>query len=316
MASLLSWAVGSAVAGVASAAGATLPRLLGPPAAAALGPAADLPPARVLRSGLGALESAIVDHRGRLFFTSQTWCGHRGAILRMDAPDAEPELVVGDVPSPGGLAWDGDGRLIAGFGDSPQHGLVGNWVGLAGLLRVDPDSGAWEPWVRGLGMANGVARAPDGTIYASNDMGLHLDRVDPDGTVTRRWARVGSANGLAVDAAGRFLYAAQTFVAARIARVDLHDPAQVTTHARAPARALASALDGLAIDDRGRLFVAANAAGQVWRVDPDGTICALARGLRCPSAVALGCGPRGFRAGNLYAVTFGGDVVELGRAAR
>jgi sugar lactone lactonase YvrE len=75
-------------------------------------------------------------------------------------------------------------------------------------------------------------------------------------------------------------------------------------------------LDGLAIDDAGRLFVAANGAGQVWRVDPDGAIQALARGLRCPSAVALGRGPRRFRAGNIYAVTFAGDVVELQGAAR
>jgi sugar lactone lactonase YvrE len=77
---------------------------------------------------------------------------------------------------------------------------VGNWIGLAGLLRVDPESGACERWVRGRGMANGVARAPDGAVYASNDIGAYLDRVNPDGTVQRRWARVASANGLAVDA--------------------------------------------------------------------------------------------------------------------
>lgn len=48
----------------------------------------------------------------------------------------------------------------------------------------------------------------------------------------------------------------------------------------------------------GRLYVAANGADQVWRIEPDGAICALARGLRFPSAVALGQGPRGFRAAN------------------
>ena len=164
-------------------------------------------------------------------------------------------------------------------------------------------------------MANGVAVAPDGAVYASNDIGTHLDRIDRYGNVQRRWARVASANGLAVDTAGRFLYAAQTFVAARIARVDLVDADSVTTHARAPAVARASMLDGLAIDESGRLFVAANGAGQVWRIDRDGTIQALARGLRCPSAVALGHGERGFRAGNVYAVTFAGDVVELRGAA-
>jgi sugar lactone lactonase YvrE len=311
----LSRAVGTVVAGLGVAAGETFPRVLGPLAGRALPLPPDPPPVGVLATGLGALESVLVDDGGRLYFSSQTWCGHNGAILRMDAPDAQPEELVGGIPSPGGLAWSDDGWLIAGYGDSPHGGLIGNWVGLAGLLRIDPETGACERWVGGLGMANGVAVAPDGAVYASNDIGTHLDRIDRHGNVQRRWARVASANGLAVDTAGRFLYAAQTFVAARIARVDLDDPDSVTTHARAPAVARASMLDGLAIDESGRLFVAANGAGQVWRIDRDGTIQALARGLRCPSAVALGHGERGFRAGNVYAVTFAGDVVELRGAA-
>jgi hypothetical protein len=165
------------------------------------------------------------------------------------------------------------------------------------LLRVDPKTDAYERWVQGLGMANGVACAPNGTVYASNDVGTHLDRITPDGTVDRRWARVASANGLAIDCAGRFLYAAQTFVPARVSRIDLHIPESVTTHVRAPAGASASMLDGLAIDKTGRLFVVANGAGQVWRIDGGGTIQIIAGGLRCPSAVALGHGPRGFSGG-------------------
>ncbi len=306
----ISATVGRVVAGMGVAAGETVPRLLGPRARRAL-PSDDLVSHEVLRRGCGVLESAIVDAGGALFFTSQTWCGSKGAILRMDDPDAAPEEVVTGVTSPGGLAWDDDGTLIAGYGDSPHGGLIGNWVGLAWLLRVDPGTGSCERWVHGLGMSNGVARAPDGTVYASNDVGTHLDRIAADGTVQRRWARVASANGLAVDAAGRYLYAAQTFVHARIARVDLDDPHTVETYARTPRAAAASMPDGLAIDESGRLFVAANGAGQIWRVDGDGSIRIVADGLRCPSAVALGRGQRGFCAGNAYAVTFAGDVVEL-----
>ncbi len=72
----------------------------------------------------------------------------------------------------------------------------------------------------------------------------------------------------------------------------------------------------MTIDPAGRLYVAANGAGQIWRVDPDGTVCTLARGLRFPSAVALGHGPDGFSDGNLYAVTFSGDIVALSHVAR
>jgi hypothetical protein len=50
--------------------------------------------------------------------------------------------------------------------------------------RAPPDL---RPSSSGLGMANGVARAADGTILASNDLGTHIDRVDRlgwDGDVT------------------------------------------------------------------------------------------------------------------------------------
>ena len=57
-------------------------------------------------------------------------------------------------------------------------------------------------------------------------------------------------------------------------------------------------------------------AGQIWRVEPNGNIEALAHGLKSPSAVAIGHGPDGFGEGNLYAVTFHGDIVELAEAAR
>ena len=287
--------------------------MLGRPATRAVPACGPLARIRTLCTGCGVLESVIVDREGRrLFFTSQTWEGRsRGAVLRLDAPHARPVAVAVGIPSPGGLALSDDGRLIVGFGDSPAGGLVGNFSPRAGLLLVDPAGGGAEPWVSGLGMANGVARAPDGTVFASNDFGTHLDRVAADGTVQRRWARVPSANGLVVDPSGRYLYAAQTFTRAAIRRIEIAQPANVTTHARPPAAAALSCLDGLAIDDAGRLYVAANGAGQVWRVEPDGAICALARGLGFPSAVAVGLGDGPFPATHLYIVTFGGDVIEI-----
>lgn len=270
-------------------------------------------PLRVVYSKLGLLESAIVDTRGRLFVTSQTWNGLRyGAVLRLDHPDAEPLPVAEGIPSPGGLAFDDQGQLIVGYGNSLVGGLLGN---LAGLLCIDPDTGERRKYATGLSMANGIARAADGTIFASDDVGTHIDRVDPGGSVHRRWARVWSANGLAIDPTGRYLYAAQTFTSAAIRRIDITDPTKVTTHARPPWWGRFALLDGMAIDALGRLYVAANGAGHIWRVDTDGTIRALARGLTFPSAVALGRSPEGFSEGNLYAVTFSGDVVALPAAA-
>jgi SMP-30/Gluconolactonase/LRE-like region len=274
------------------------------------------PRPQILYSQLGVLESTLVDDQGRLFVTSQSWDGPtRGAVLRIDRPGAKPVPLARRIPSPGGLALDDQGRLLVGFGDSIQ-GLIGNLVGRAGLRLVDPDSGAQETVVTGLGMANGVARAADGTIFASNDFGTHIERIAADRKIVRRWAKLWSANGLAIDPNGRYLYAAQTFTRPAIARIEIANPANVTTHAAPGWPALVAALDGLAIDPNGRLYVAANGAGQIWRVDSDGSVCALARGLKFPSAVALGQGTDGFNAGNLYAVTFSGDIVALPNAAR
>jgi hypothetical protein len=64
-------------------------------------------------------------------------------------------------------------------------------------------------------------------------------------------------------------------------------------------------------DGSDRLYVAANGAGEVWLVDRDRTICALARGFPFVSSVAFGGGKPGFPKGNLYAVTFTGVIVEL-----
>jgi gluconolactonase len=308
---------GRIVAGLArTAAPLALPAAAG---AASAVPYCDPKPPRpdVLHSKLGLLESAIVDERGRLFFTSQSWDGPtRGAVLRLDRPDAKPLPIARGIDSPGGLAFDERGQLIVGFGDSLPGGLIGNVVGYAGLLLVNPDTGEHQKWVTGLGMANGVVRAADGTVFASTDLGTHIERIDPDGNVERRWAKLWSANGLALDPDGRYLYAAQSFTRAAIRRIELANPTNVTTYAAPKLPGAAAMLDGITIDPAGRLYVAANGAGQIWRVDTDGTICALARGLTFPSAVALGRGADGFSAGNLYAVTFSGDIVALPNATR
>ena len=82
-------------------------------------------------------------------------------------------------------------------------------------------------------MSNGVARGPDGAVYASNDFGPGVDRV-LDGAVTLTWASVPSSNGLVVDTSGEWLYVAQTFVPAAISRVEIADPSHVETWYSAP----------------------------------------------------------------------------------
>jgi sugar lactone lactonase YvrE len=267
-------------------------------------------PTRVVLSGQGTLESVISDAAGRLYYTDVS----AKALMRLDSPGAAPQPVVTGIDSPGGLAFEPDGTLIVGYGDAAAKGATGASNPQAGLLRVNLATGAHTVLATGLQMSNGVARGPDGTIYASNDFGSSLDRVFPTGMVQLGFAQVQSGNGLAVDTTGRYLFAAQTFVPAQMSRVDLTDPSRVEQYAAPGPADISAGLDGLTRDEHDRVFVAANGGGQVWRVDPDRSICALARGLITPSAVAFGGGRTGFVQTSLYAVTFGGLVVELPNA--
>ncbi len=124
-------AVGGALGAAYGLASELVCPLLGASAALSVPLCDGAPRVRVLRSGLGVLESAIVDPQGRLFFTSQFWDGLSGAVLRMDHPGAEPVKLAGGIRSPGGLAFDDRGMLIAGSGDSGPGGLIGNLAGLA-----------------------------------------------------------------------------------------------------------------------------------------------------------------------------------------
>ena len=99
-------------------------------------------------------------------------------------------------------------------------------------------------------MANGVVRGPDGAIYASNDVGTAASTAYLDGTVTLGWAdRRIARTGWSIDTSGRYLYAAQTFVPAAIARIDARRPGpRRDLLLRPPAADIAAGLDGLTRD--------------------------------------------------------------------
>jgi sugar lactone lactonase YvrE len=266
------------------------------------------PKTTVLLADQGLLESVIADTKGRLFFTGPD------GLMRLDRRDAKPKLIT-PIDGGGGLAFDTDGKLVVGYGNTIQNGSSGDSTGPSGLYKVDPDTGKFTTFATGLSMANGVARTPDGSFYASNDVGHNIDRIVA-GKTERGWSQVESGNGMAVDLTGRYLFVNQTFRPAAIARIDLAHPDQVTTFATpADPSDLAAGLDGMTIDAAGRLFSAANGAGQVWRANTDASLCLLLDGLPKfpdgPSAVAVGDRHGTFGAANLYVVTFGGQLIEI-----
>ena len=279
------------------------------PSALAVGDCQGLPPVTTVASGQGRLESVISDAGGRLFFTDVI----QNRLLRLDAPGAQPVVLATDIPSPGGLAWNDAGDLVVGYNGAGFFAPPGN--GMSGLYVVDPDTGEKRQFASGFDQANGLARSSAGSYYASNIVSGEIVRVSPTGAPSH-WTTVSSANGLVIDGQSRYLYVA-TSLPSKVVRVRLADPLKTTDWYDASQDPEILGFDGLTRDGTDRLFVAANTAGQIWRIDGQRQACAIARGLVTPSAVAFGGSSTeaGFSARNLYVVTHAGDVLELAGVA-
>lgn len=281
---------------------------LASPALAAPNCAPSVPAATPLFSGGGILESVIVDNQGRLYFTDST----AGQLRRIDYPGGQAYTIASGLANPGGLALDGDGQhIFVGVGNGFAGGLLGNLIPQAKIMRLNTANGSYVQFATGLRMANGLARAADGTMYASSDVGTSIDKISPTGVVTNNWANVLSGNGLVIDPGNKFLFVNQTFVPASITRIPLGNPGAAQTYMRAGLLDIAAGLDGLTMDPRGRLVAAANSGLSIWRVSSASSYCVIGRNLLLPSAVAYGRGNTGFSAGHLYAVTFTGGVFEI-----
>jgi sugar lactone lactonase YvrE len=269
-------------------------------------PGGQIKPVTLANTG-DVLEYGLLDAHGHFFYSDQS----KGALMEIDGFGSPPRQVAA-INGPGGIVAESDGSLIVGSGDGISNGVFGDAFPMASLVRVDPATGNVSTFASGLGMANGVAQAADGTLYATNDFGFDIDRIDTTGHVDHGWAKVFSTNGVVVSRDQRYVYVSQTFAPAAVQRITIADPSQVSTFAAAQGTDIAAGPDDMTMDVHGNLYLTVNGAGQVWRIAPDRSICVLASGLQNPSAAVLGPGSL---ASNLYVVGFGGEIVELPGAA-
>lgn len=253
----------------------------------------------------GALESIAFDGAGRLLYTNQA----RRELRGLDAPGVSTRTVAAGIDAPGGLAPEPGGTVLVGSGNG-LGGLFAPRFGFAKLLRVDLATGAKAPYARGLSMANGVVRGADGTVFASDDLAASLDRVTPDGGVHRGWYRATDTNGLALSADGATLFANRSFGSTRVMAIDTATGGYRTFWQPPPSLSWV-VLDDLDIDAAGRLYAPAYLLGEVWRIEPDGSACALARGLTTPAGISVGAAGAGFSAGSVFVTTHAGSVLEI-----
>jgi sugar lactone lactonase YvrE len=164
--------------------------------------------------------------------------------------------------------------LMADFGPTNRFNLGPNIDGI--VWRITPEGEKTRIVDGGLGDPNALWVRSDGYFLVSDDATDEIFIADMDGNVGVFTDLVGHPNGIAISADGSQLYVAQIFKSirpilpdGRLWAVPLNDglptgPAELIVDLGDTA-----ANDGIALDELGRIYVASNGAGQIWRVAPE-----------------------------------------------
>jgi sugar lactone lactonase YvrE len=198
-------------------------------------------------SGIVNPTSMAIDPQGRLYVSSR----FEGTVYRV-ASDGSVEPFATDLGVACGLTFAPDGTLFVG----DRSGTI---------FRVDADGRATTfaslpPSVAAFHLAIG----PDLVLYVTGPTLASYDslyRVDPDGTVTTRYAAFGRPQGLAFDAKGSLHVVEALAGSSGLYRVPPHGDPEIVL--------AGPGLVGVAFDGRGALVVASNETA--YRVMASGT---------------------------------------------
>ncbi|MEX1363152.1 MAG: SMP-30/gluconolactonase/LRE family protein [Nannocystaceae bacterium] len=232
-----------------------------------------------------------------------------GTVWRLDEAGERSEHAV--VPYALGLAARSDGGFVVAS--------IGVNAAPDGAVYTVDASGAATLLATGIDSPNFVTIAPDGSALISDDFDTRVFRVGADGAVSVVIEDVPSPNGMAYSPDGSRLYVASTFTAeGQLTRYEV-DGAGMPIEASAleiMQLGAGSTPDGIAVDEDGYVYVAANLLGQIWRVD--GAVDELtagelvAEGLGSPASLAFGRGD-GFDPCSVYVTQlFGNQVLRVG----
>jgi len=164
--------------------------------------------------------------------------------------------------------------LMADFGPTSRFDTGPNADGI--VWRITPEGEKTRVVDGGIGDPNFVLVRSDGSFLVSDDATDEILLVLPDGQMGIISDAVGHPNGLALSADESVLYVAQIFKSIRPIVSDgrVWSIPLINGMPSGAPRILAdlgdtAANDGLAMDELGRIYVAANGAGQIWRIDPE-----------------------------------------------
>jgi len=186
--------------------------------------------------------------------------------------------------------------LMADFGPTNRFDTGPNDDGI--VWRITPEGEKTRVVDGGIGDPNFVLVRPDGSFLVSDDATDEIFLVDTRGRLALFTDAIGHPNGLALSADGSTLYVAQVFASLRPLVIDdrvwalpLEDGQPAGLPEVIARLGEGAANDGLALDELGRIYVAANVAGQIWRIDPTTRETVLiAEGMPGVASLAFGAG--------------------------
>ncbi|HSJ05643.1 MAG TPA: SMP-30/gluconolactonase/LRE family protein [Longimicrobiales bacterium] len=243
---------------------------------------------------------------GLLYFsdiTSPARSGNQaGYIWRLDPATRHAEIWRSPSGMSNGLAWDGEGRLVAAMGANFGGRAIvrtdlrtGRSVFLAGLYNG-----------RSLNSPNDLVLDAAGRVYFTDPRYVGHEpveqpvegvyRIDTDGSVTRIIDDAGKPNGVAVSPDGRTLYVASSEWPVRtgfnaVLAWDLGDDGSVSNIRTLIDFRPDAGPDGMAVDVDGNIYMARPSADPgVYVVSPGGDELAWLRLPDNPTNVAFGTG--------------------------
>lgn len=186
--------------------------------------------------------------------------------------------------------------LMADFGPTNRFNLGPNSDGI--VWRVTPEGDTTRVVNGGIGDPNFVMVLADGSFLVTDDATDEILWVGEDRQPRLFTDAVGHPNGIALSSDGNTLYVAQIFESLRptvtsgkVWAVPLEDGDVATLPELLVDLGDAAANDGLALDEHGRLYVAANGFGQIWRVDPvSAEVVLIAEDMPGAASIAFGQG--------------------------
>ncbi len=247
-------------------------------------------PVKLIEGVFNRSEGIAFNAAGDLFVAANA------AAWRVDTEGNVTKLT--DLYSNLGMAAIGERDvLIADFGPTNAFDHGPNDDGI--VWRITPEGERSVAASGQMGDPNAIVVRADGSFLVSDDATDEIWLVDTDGEVSLFTDAIDHPNGMVLSPDGRALYVAQIFTQLdpivpddRIWRLDLDkegdpagDPVVVarTGDGEAP--------DGLAMDSLGRLYIAANGAGKIYRVDlQSGERVVIAENMRAVASLAFGRG--------------------------